>query len=535
MGNKAGTPSSKTTRYAATATNSEDAFRGAASTSWPSKNAPRVAKSGKQMFNVAIGHPSDENRSLVGNPNRTDGRNGNLLTKKKKSVRFDASAGPLLEPEVVDDMYARGPRVKPPQKWTAEQDAALRVAVEKYGGKNWKAIAAMVPDRNHVQCLQRWKKVLKPGLIKGHWTAEEDAKLVELVKHPSLENWAMVAQHVPGRTAKQCRERWSLNLDPSINRGPWTPAEDDLLLKLQAEKGNKWAELSTHLPGRTENAVKTRYKSLMRARAREWTPAEDAKLIQARQELGRRWSAIAQLLQGRSKNAVKTRWKYLVKNDENLSRMYAGVSSGSSAAPVPLSSQKPIAGQPKALLRKTTSQVILGEVLAEFDNAHQLPTFPSSSPQPSAGVNKAMGMKTDFHSGSWRQGPAVAERPMPSTAGTRFGADKQAAQPREKSMRAMYSEAPFLTDDQLNDLQLDGLMHRESSTSSEFGLPQHRLSHMFSSTLISSPDDDSSKMELKPEKSMLRAHSSSSFNRDFALFDALDMSNLSATPDFDML
>lgn len=44
--------------------------------------------------------------------------------------------------------------------WTEEQDEALRLAVETYGAKNWRAISEMVPgNRTHIQCLQRWSKV----------------------------------------------------------------------------------------------------------------------------------------------------------------------------------------------------------------------------------------------------------------------------------------------------------------------------------------------------------------------------------------
>ncbi|GMI23752.1 hypothetical protein TeGR_g12165, partial [Tetraparma gracilis] len=61
-------------------------------------------------------------------------------------------------------------------KWTAQEDALLRTAVEQHGAKNWKNIAAQLRDRTEVQCLHRWQKVLKPSLVKGPWTAEEDRK-----------------------------------------------------------------------------------------------------------------------------------------------------------------------------------------------------------------------------------------------------------------------------------------------------------------------------------------------------------------------
>ena len=168
------------------------------------------------------------------------------------------------------------------RRWTAEQDDALRAAVALHRGQNWKAIAQMVEGRDHVQCLQRWKKVLQPGLVKGMWSHEEDELLLKLMSTSQPKNWAGVAAMVPGRTAKQCRERWSLSLDPSINRGPWTQEEDELLVKLHDTLGNCWAQIKGHLSSRTENAVKTRYKTLERARFKDaavaWTPELEAQL-----------------------------------------------------------------------------------------------------------------------------------------------------------------------------------------------------------------------------------------------------------------
>lgn len=45
-----------------------------------------------------------------------------------------------------------------PRLWTEEEDERLRMAVEHYGGKNWKKIAEAVPGRNSVQCLQVCKR-----------------------------------------------------------------------------------------------------------------------------------------------------------------------------------------------------------------------------------------------------------------------------------------------------------------------------------------------------------------------------------------
>lgn len=56
--------------------------------------------------------------------------------------------------------------------WTEEEDEKLRQAVAEYAGKNWKKIAERIANRSDVQCLHRWQKVLRPGLIKGPWSPE---------------------------------------------------------------------------------------------------------------------------------------------------------------------------------------------------------------------------------------------------------------------------------------------------------------------------------------------------------------------------
>jgi myb proto-oncogene protein len=156
-------------------------------------------------------------------------------------------------------------------KWTPEEDRVLSAAVSKFGAKNWKHISEFVPNRNHTQCLQRWGKVLDPDLVKGHWASEEDTRLVDLVKELAIEgiveNWGEVANMITGRTSKQCRERWFNHLDPSIKRGNYTAEEDTLILEQQVQLGNRWSIISAMLPGRTEDAVKTRWKKMKRERA----------------------------------------------------------------------------------------------------------------------------------------------------------------------------------------------------------------------------------------------------------------------------
>ncbi|CAI5729870.1 unnamed protein product [Peronospora destructor] len=164
-----------------------------------------------------------------------------------------------------------------PKRWTSDEDDKLREAVERHGERNWKSIAEEVPGRNHTQCLQRWTKVLAPGLVKGHWRPDEDELLKELVAE-GRKNWGQVATRIPGRTSKQCRERWYNHLDPSIIRGEYSQAEDCMILDAQSRLGNRWSAIAAMLPGRTEDAVKIRWKSLCRVRKGQGRRAQSGRI-----------------------------------------------------------------------------------------------------------------------------------------------------------------------------------------------------------------------------------------------------------------
>ncbi|KAA8907770.1 hypothetical protein DIURU_000457 [Diutina rugosa] len=91
---------------------------------------------------------------------------------------------------------------------------------------------------------------------RGPWSPLEDKKLLDLIAMFGATNWVRISNSLSTRTPKQCRERYHQNLKPSLNRSPITAEEGELIEVLVAKYGKKWAEISRHLNGRSDNAIK---------------------------------------------------------------------------------------------------------------------------------------------------------------------------------------------------------------------------------------------------------------------------------------
>jgi myb proto-oncogene protein len=102
------------------------------------------------------------------------------------------------------------------------------------------------------------------GTPKNKWTAAEDAMLTAAVAEFGLFDWPRVAVKVPGRTGKQCRERWVDKLSPDVALGEWSAEEDSILLAKESEFGHAWSKIREFLPGRSTGAVKNRWSWLNR-------------------------------------------------------------------------------------------------------------------------------------------------------------------------------------------------------------------------------------------------------------------------------
>ncbi|CAK9236731.1 unnamed protein product [Sphagnum troendelagicum] len=110
----------------------------------------------------------------------------------------------------------------------------------------------------------------KQKLKKGLWSPEEDEKLVRYITKYGHGCWSAVPKQAGlQRCGKSCRLRWINYLRPDLKRGGFSSSEEKLIIDLHAVLGNRWSQIATHLPGRTDNEIKNFWNSCIKKKLRQ--------------------------------------------------------------------------------------------------------------------------------------------------------------------------------------------------------------------------------------------------------------------------
>jgi hypothetical protein len=112
---------------------------------------------------------------------------------------------------------------------------------------------------------------LYPGthMFRQKFTPHEDALLRAIVAEKGTADWSLIAEMMPQRDSRQCRERWLHYLSPNLMRYPWTKVEDAMLEAKVMEHEDKWKLFEHFFPGRVDMMIKNRFNLLFRRRQRD--------------------------------------------------------------------------------------------------------------------------------------------------------------------------------------------------------------------------------------------------------------------------
>ncbi|GAA5814369.1 hypothetical protein MFLAVUS_007864 [Mucor flavus] len=189
-----------------------------------------------------------------------------------------------------------------PEKWLPWEDELLQNYV-KHNGKKWSEfVQHCLPTRSPGQCQARWTDILNPNLKRGPFSNAEKNLLEKGIAEFGEGQWSKIgAVYLPQRSPRRIANEWTSVA--KVSSGPWTEAEDALLLKGFEEFGSAWTKIANHyLPWRSRVQLRSHYLSKLdpNINREKWTQDELDVLFRRTIMLGQDWKKVAEGLPGRS-------------------------------------------------------------------------------------------------------------------------------------------------------------------------------------------------------------------------------------------
>jgi hypothetical protein len=99
---------------------------------------------------------------------------------------------------------------------------------------------------------------------KAKFSMSEDELLAQSVAELGTGDWRQVANRLPGRNGRQCRDRWFNYVSPTVINAPWTSSEELLLIEKFREFGPVWKYIATFFSCRSEVNVNNHWRLMAR-------------------------------------------------------------------------------------------------------------------------------------------------------------------------------------------------------------------------------------------------------------------------------
>lgn len=169
-------------------------------------------------------------------------------------------------------------------------------------GDMWAVISEHVPGRTDAQCRRRWKvpqRLHESPLVRSETgsplVADEDRLLGELHN-------AYVDAGETGRADRKSHHLLQTPMTQRRHRRRWTLEEDRILIELHGKQGNAWAAISASITGRSGRDCYKRWVNVLDPAVKKgwWTVQEDRLLQELDEEQGDNWAEISARIPGRT-------------------------------------------------------------------------------------------------------------------------------------------------------------------------------------------------------------------------------------------
>ena len=133
----------------------------------------------------------------------------NLPIEKLRGILKTAKE-PVPRSQRTDHMVTTHEYRRKTRNWKEDEDKRLLMAIHLYGSENWTIISQFVGNnRTRSMCSQRWTRVLDPNISKQNWSKEDDERLIELVNQYGEKSWMKVSIELGNRSDVQCRYHYN--------------------------------------------------------------------------------------------------------------------------------------------------------------------------------------------------------------------------------------------------------------------------------------------------------------------------------------